>query len=928
MEGIKIIAKIIQFMNEFVKEQFMDHAGEIIKSINEEKTIEKLYTEIFTDINENINDEYEQEKVHQYIADNTPCLSNYESIFDRNKFIEEFYKKNPSISKNERIDLCLIKTLDEIEGNLDFQLKEKLLYKKCEEIQRELEQLKGKIEHLKDEEKEEVFIDNIKNYLPILEQKLIMKHFQMYKNIEKNEYEDQIKYLKDKFIKSWKKNILEVLLCDKKRKEPMYEKMVCLIKGDLEYESVYDILNELYINNEWEGKNEQFLRDVLKKAKFDKVYLLVGNLGSGKTFFLRNFIKKMNQQIVLINLNEYDLYNMDIEQLMRKAFASLIGIKCSSLEEMNEWGIKLKCKVCFLIENIQGLHSYNKQKFKKLISNIKSYTKYDEFVWFITISESDFYILKEDERFLNNYCFGDQREYDNFVNNAFNLNMYNVKTNVVDRILQSYGITQIKQNTNTVDVVLEPLYAHIIGERYKGQNIIFLAETCYDLITELNCIMDKKIKNVDEAIIEFELVLLEKVYKNKTVNIEKQDLQQYEQQISELRQLQLLSVIEETENDVFSLKHMKTTQTICLKTEIFWALKIMLFHVKKEEGNRVAIITELLKYDYWLQELLILIYISYLLNNSNKFDDVIDILFNKKKGIYVFFCTKNANEQYDNMLYTYLKSRKVKADCQTTYGLLYFIFYSRLSAVKKVELLMTYAHHIEMCNLFDIYENVVKSLFSNFEDEDEVQKTILKLVQCNVQQINVINGYVLGDIYTKIMGKRGVDLLDCLKKIQIYIKNNQEILNSISYRDAERNSRNNSFIDYWVRAIFENYIRDKGVICVYKTCSENKIFILKKGIGKCFKRNFSCAAGNVYNKKNKNDTFKSEYVKLIWQLARSKEEKFTAMFLIINGLDSLNDYNFIDDDLLKAFEHLWQYADVQRFFKQFNEVKWILRQYS
>lgn len=184
------------------------------------------------------------------------------------------------------------------------------------------------------------------------------------------------------------------------------------------------------------------------------------------------------------------------------------------------------------------------------------------------------------------------------------------------------------------------------------------------------------------------------------------------------------------------------------------------------------------------------------------------------------------------------------------------------------------------------------------------------------------------DIYTKIMGKRGVNLLDCLKKIQIYIKNNQEILNSISYRDAERNSRNNSFIDYWVRAIFENYIRDNGVICVYKTCSENNIFILKKGIGKCFKRNFSCAAGNVYNKKNKNDTFKSEYVNLIWQLARSKEEKFTAMFLIINGLDSLNDHNFIDDDLLKTFKHLWQYADVQRFFKQFNEVKWILRQYS
>ena len=52
------------------------------------------------------------------------------------------------------------------------------------------------------------------------------------------------------------------------------------------------------------------------------------------------------------------------------------------------------------------------------------------------------------------------------------------------------------------------------------------------------------------------------------------------------------------------------------------------------------------------------------------------------------------------------------------------------------------------------------------------------------------------------------------------------------------------------------------------------------------------------------------------------------MFLIINGLDSLNDYNFIDDDLLKVFKHLWQYADVQRFFKQFNEVKWILRQYS
>ena len=84
--------------------------------------------------------------------------------------------------------MCLIKTLDKIEDNLDFQLKEKLLYKKCEEIQRELEQLKEKIEHFDDKEQEEALIDNIKNYLPILEQKLIMKRFQMYKNIEKSEY--------------------------------------------------------------------------------------------------------------------------------------------------------------------------------------------------------------------------------------------------------------------------------------------------------------------------------------------------------------------------------------------------------------------------------------------------------------------------------------------------------------------------------------------------------------------------------------------------------------------------------------------------------------------------------------------------------------------------------------------------------------------
>lgn len=162
-----------------------------------------------------------------------------------------------------------------------------------------------------------------------------------------------------------------------------------------------------------------------------------------------------------------------------------------------------------------------------------------------------------------------------------------------------------------------------------------------------------------------------------------------------------------------------------------------------------------------------------------------------------------------------------------------------------------------------------------------------------------------------------------IKELACFIKKRKKEFSEINYKDRKYGVRNDSFIDYFVRAVFENYIRKLGLINVWERCDKSNIFSMKNMIGKMFRRNFTCGAGNLFNKLQSDD-LKKQYEQLVYKLCENEQNKFTAMFLIINTLEEDRFKETWDDRFLELFLYLWEDINISVFFKRVKEVNWIL----
>lgn len=922
MDNIELREKIAEILLGIINSKLQDSVHKYLEDYKGNKNVERLNDKISHYVDEKLNED-DREQIIEYIVKSNPVPQSMESIFNKEEFINGFYARNIGISKSEIIDRCMANVLDIIEQNLNLSTKDKLEFKQFRELKEILYQIKQ--EKYSEKEREEKLLHCIRVSIPYKNDKLCNKICKMYVNVKKNEYIDEIDYLKSKISGSWKKSLLDILKYDKAEKLASYNEKVNHIREKIEYDEIYKLAEAIYLENDWEGENGSELRNILKNKKYDKVYVLVGNQGAGKTFFIKTLFQKMKEEAILLNISIYDLYENNIESLIVKNFTSTIGEKCYSIDEVCEWGNKLNYKICIIIENIQGLYYFDKHKFEKLIDEIQDYTKYDLFSWVVTTSEQDFYILRERDDFLKHYCFGNRKAGDSFVQNAFNLNDYNDNHNIVHNIFNMYKLSVFGYNDEASQLIREPLYAHIIGCFFNENNKIQFPETYFQLVVEINKIMDKRIEDIDgDEIRLLEKEILRKLCDNKQLYIKGEELSGFKTQISELSSIQLLTIIEEVEEDIFSLNYMKRITKICLKTEIYWALKIVIYYIN-EYNNSFMIITQLLKYDNSLQILMISIYLNRLTYLNTEINSVFNLLFKRKKGAYILYGTRNSNKKYDQIVYSYLKNNKIKSDYYTTYALLYFIYYSRLSIDDKIYLITQYAAHINNINLLDVYENVVKHIAYEVYSVDKLMECFLILATCRVNNINAKNGYVFGNKYKELKDKMYVTFEDSIKGLFCFIKCDQKNFAQINFKDSKRNIRNDSFVDYFIRAVFENYIEDNGVVNIWERCHKAGIFSQKNTIGKTFRRNFTCGAGNVFNRIQK-DSFRKDYENLIYKLVKDEQNKFTAMFLIINTIQVDRPQKTWDNRLLEPFLILWSDKNIRSFFSKTKEVDFILKE--
>lgn len=222
--------------------------------------------------------------------------------------------------------------------------------------------------------------------------------------------------------------------------------------------------------------------------------------------------------------------------------------------------------------------------------------------------------------------------------------------------------------------------------------------------------------------------------------------------------------------------------------------------------------------------------------------------------------------------------------------------------------------------LISIYENIFREIICTVNNEKSMRKNMSELIPCNLADLNVINGYICGSRYMAIVCDSGKTLYDGIKSLESFIWCNKEHLKQIKMDIG----RNTSFMDFFLRGYYEACMRKNKLSVLYDYLVKGGYFKIKESIGHFFKRNFTCAAGNIYSKMSVQGTFKKEYEKLVYALTLSsdKEDNQTAIFLIFNSIDEKKGLSY---NLMPSLKKLWEDPEIKEKYKNHKEAQQIFK---
>ena len=117
---------------------------------------------------------------------------------------------------------------------------------------------------------------------------------------------------------------------------------------------------------EWNDGFEKMIREETRYPQFNKVFVVTGNMGTGKTYFVRKFIERNIEDLdtVIISLSNTNLLEeREVESIILRAANTVMDMESSSIMEFVKRMEKLNLKICIIIENIQVLYIKEKISF-------------------------------------------------------------------------------------------------------------------------------------------------------------------------------------------------------------------------------------------------------------------------------------------------------------------------------------------------------------------------------------------------------------------------------------------------------------------------------------------------------------------------------------------------------------------------------------
>lgn len=901
-----------------------------------ERELDSFYTLVFEQISNAIPDEWELSKVEHYLAKCTPIqLDTHNSIFDsdmRRDFINRFYDISSIGYRSSAIDKCLHQYLNNLETHLGLSLENKFIFSKLNRMESLMQKAIACGPQEQDENTVSLLIHHSRIRIKYFLKNYLSSNLKMYAEVDEPAFEDLIENIGRTFQFTWKSNLLQFLHNGCKKQAQDYAEQMDFIRSNQELDVILETAKDIISEGKWDKESKANVKEMIRQRQYSKVCLVAGEMGAGKSFFLRKFIEQAIDagQFVILPLNAADFNgSASVDTVLLRAFNIALNMECDCLDDLINRAKLLELRLVAVIDDIQYIYLSNKKLFVDLLNGIKYLSKYDELSWMITVNTYEYFTLESSPDFINSYCFGDNDSNMTFLRNAINLDRYNYQNSIVSKILSKYHVAMLstdKQNEANVGTVFEtPLYAHIFGQCCKGQQAVAYPESHFAYIDTISKMFAIRLGGSELGSSSYETMIhiVQLIHQLKRTELSGRDVRDLE--IASLNQFimcHLLSTTEKRTADMFDLSFGFSETIYQLRVEIFWAYTYIRYLNSIEEAT-AEILNHIQQFPMHFQDSLAPCYMRYAdERENNRIATVMATFFEQGLGFYPLFCAKNASKLFRNSVADYLLKHKLEANLKTSYALLYFIYHNRFPVEKKLAILCKYATDIDASGLFDLYCIVLQKTVSLITTESGLKRKMRELVYCQAADVNYHSGNICANRYFELCRNSQHDTINSLHNIVNLVLENADIQNSVRIEKGQ----NSSFMDFFLRRCFEQAFRTVELDTIYCYFRDRRFFAIKAPIGIYLLRNFTCAAGNTYSSKLGKSGFCEQYVTLISELSESTNtyDRKTAMFLIEN---SIREYDrLLSSELIPHFLHLWEDPEIRTHFGSHKQVNWILRQ--
>lgn len=730
-------------------------------------------------------------------------------------------------------------------------------------------------------------------------------------------FQEVFSKLNDIFGSCWKNQFFTILsqINDTQRYKTIIDDKIAFINSN---EDCCDILIQmkeilyLFDDEDITEKTQRKINSFFKFPHFDKVMIIAGTNGSGKSHFITEYIKYSyelfrNEETVVfpVIIDCSKIENcLQFEQIIMQQFNEFIGESLSSLDEMSVLLQNLSLKACFIIDN---LHSFvfSAAEWDQIVNAIKKYSKYEPFRWIITTSQYEYYILEETPVFLQKYCImqnsilniGEYQQPELF-SNALNIDGMNKNWSVVESILKERYNLRIN-GTEIEKGITTPFEAICFGDCSRGEEIVSFPETYYEYIEKIVTWKSNELKRIcSKEIKEMLLQIIDHVISNYSCIIDAEDFD--EELLKPLRRVQLLSQQIKQNNNIFSVSQSFAQKVYQLRVLPYWAAKIVgerFRNVKIDADSFLLIPIELKE---WV--IPCYIFLNYEINSNESNNELFAVLKESNLLEYALFFAGRSSSDFSRLLFDYIINNvDIISSGKTCYALLYFVFYCRLKISQRFKLICCVSKQIQEYQLTDIYKTVIESIARTSSSRKNLKKNMMELAKCSVSEINYINGCILAQRFMDLPDEKDASIDLVVHDIVNYFIRNPSLMRIIEFE----NSKNQSFMDYFIRRCFEIYIcySEKQLEYIYQEF--NSLMQLPYPQGTFVKRNLTCAAGNVFSSIRKRKRgYNKQYIELVKMFANEEKlyDRETAYHLIKNSVSEA--YPYLDEELYPILQGL------------------------